>query len=88
MAYKVERRIRPGLPQVGYAPYGQVHAHSTGNPRSTAQNEADYFQTKDITTGFYTHLVGNGRVIQLAEVNRAHGMLVEVGINGAMHQLN
>lgn len=70
MAYKVERRIRPGLPQVGYAPYGQVHAHSTGNPRSTAQNEADYFQTKDITTGFYTHLVGNGRVIQLAEVNR------------------
>lgn len=70
MAYTVERRIRPGLPQVGYAPYGQVHAHSTGNPRSTAQNEADYFHNKDITTGFYTHLVGNGRVIQLAEVNR------------------
>lgn len=70
MAYKVERQIRPGLPQVGYAPYGQVHAHSTGNPRSTAQNEADYFHNKDINTGFYTHVVGNGRVIQLAEVNR------------------
>lgn len=70
MAYKVERRIRAGLPQVGVAPYGQVHAHSTGNPRSTAQNEADYFHNKDINTGFYTHLVGNGRVIQLAEVNR------------------
>lgn len=70
MVYKVERRIRPGLPQVGYAPYGQVHAHSTGNPRSTVQNEADYFHNKDITTGFYTHIVGNGRVIQLAEVNR------------------
>lgn len=70
MAYKVERRIRAGLPQVGVAPYGQVHAHSTGNPRSTAQNEADYFHNKDINTGFYTHIVGNGRVIQLAEVNR------------------
>ena len=70
MAYKVERRIRPGLPQVGVAPYGQVHAHSTGNPRSTVQNEADYFQNKDINTGFFTHLVGNGRVIQVAEVNR------------------
>ena len=70
MSYKVERRIRQGLPQVGYAPYGQVHAHSTGNPRSTAQNEADYFHNKDIKTGFYTHVVGNGRVIQLAEVNR------------------
>lgn len=70
MAYKVERRIRPGLPQVGVAPYGQVHAHSTGNPNSTAQNEADYFHNKNINTGFYTHIVGNGRVIQLAEVNR------------------
>lgn len=70
MAYKVERRIRPGLPQVGVAPYGQVHAHSTGNLNSTAQNEADYFHNKNINTGFYTHIVGNGRVIQLAEVNR------------------
>lgn len=70
MCYTIERRIRPNLPQVGTPPYGQVHAHSTGNPKSTVQNEADYFQTKDIETGFFTHIVGNGRVIQLAEVNR------------------
>lgn len=70
MAYTVERRIRAGLPQVGYAPYHQVHAHSTGNPNSTADNEANYMQTKDINSGFYTHVVGNGKVIQVGEVGR------------------
>ena len=67
---KIEKQIRVGLPQVGYAPYGQVHAHSTGNSNSTAQNEADYMNRKDINSGFYSHVVGNGRVIQVAEVNR------------------
>lgn len=66
----IERSIRGGLPMVGVPPYNQIHAHSTGNPRSTAQNEHDYFHRKDIATGFYTHVVGNGRVIQVAEVNR------------------
>lgn len=70
MAYTVEKRIRAGLPQVGFAPYHQVHAHSTANLKSTAQNEADYFHNKDINSGFYTHIVGNGRVIQVGEVNR------------------
>ena len=70
MAYTVEKRIRAGLPQVGSAPYRQVHAHSTGNPKSTAQNEADYFHNKDINSGFYTQVVGNGRDIQVGEVNR------------------
>lgn len=70
MAYKVERRIRTDLPQVGYAPYRQVHAHSTGNSNSTVDNEANYMQTKDINRGFYTHVVGNGKVIQVGEVNR------------------
>lgn len=70
MGYNVIRMIRRGLPQVGVAPYGQVHAHSTGNPNSTAKNEADYMQHKDINTGFYTHVVGNGQVYQVAEVNR------------------
>lgn len=67
---KIEKQIRKGLPMVGYAPYGQVHAHSTGNPGSTAQNEADYMNSKDINSGFYTHVVGNGRIIQVASVNR------------------
>ena len=67
---KIERQIRGGLPLVGYPPYGQVHPHSTGNRASTAQNEADYMGHKDINGGFYTHVVGNGRIIQVAEVNR------------------
>ena len=70
MAYTVERRIRAGLPQVGYAPYRQVHAHSTGNPNITADNEANFMQTKNINSGFYTHVVGNGKVIQVGEVGR------------------
>lgn len=62
--------MRTDTPQVGYAPYRQVHAHSTGNRNSTAQNEADYMQRKDLNSGFYTHIVGNGRIIQTAPTNR------------------
>lgn len=62
--------MRYDTPQVGYAPYRQVHAHSTGNPGSTAQNEADYMQRKNLNSGFYTHIVGNGRIIQTAPTNR------------------
>ncbi|RBR32274.1 lytic amidase [Enterococcus cecorum] len=62
--------MRNDTPQVGYAPYRQVHAHSTGNANSTAQNEADYMQRKDLNSGFYTHVVGNGRIIQTAPTNR------------------
>lgn len=62
--------MRTDTPQVGYAPYRQVHAHSTGNRNSTAQNEADYMQRKNLNSGFYTHAVGNGRIIQTAPTNR------------------
>lgn len=62
--------MRNDTPQVGYPPYRQIHAHSTGNPGSTAQNEYDYMMRKDLNSGFYTHVVGNGRVIQTAPTNR------------------
>lgn len=62
--------MRYDTPQVGYAPYRQVHAHSTGNRNSTAQNEADYMQRKNLNSGFYTHVVGNGHIIQTAPTNR------------------
>lgn len=62
--------MRNDTPQVGRPPYRQVHAHSTGNPGSTAQNEADYMARKDLNTGYYTHVVGNGRIIQTAPTNR------------------
>ena len=67
---KIEKQIRQGLPLVGVPPYGQIHAHSTGNPDSTAQNEADYMGRKNINLGYYTHVVGNGRIIQTAYTNR------------------
>ena len=62
--------MRNDTPQVGHPPYRQVHAHSTANPNSTAQNEADYMARKDLNSGYYTHVVGNGKVIQTAPTNR------------------
>ena len=66
----IKQQIRQGTPQVGVVPYRQIHAHSTGNPNSTAQNEADYMGRKDLNSGFYTHVVGNGQIIQVAPINR------------------
>ena len=63
-------RLRTNLPQVGVQPYRQVHAHSTGNRNSTAQNEADYHYRKDPELGFFSHVVGNGRVMQVGPVNQ------------------
>ena len=62
-------RYRDGLPQIGYAPYRQVHAHSTGNKNSTAQNEADYHMRRPVESGFFSHVVGNGRVMQVGPTN-------------------
>ncbi|MBZ1354009.1 N-acetylmuramoyl-L-alanine amidase family protein [Streptococcus sp. LPB0406] len=62
-------RYREGLPQIGYAPYRQIHAHSTGNKKSTAQNEADYHLRRSVESGFFSHVVGNGRVMQVGPVN-------------------
>ena len=62
-------RYREGLPQIGYAPYRQIHAHSTGNKNSTAQNEADYHMRRSVESGFFSHVVGNGRVMQVGPVN-------------------
>ena len=62
-------RLRTGLPQVGVRPYRQVHAHSTGNRNSTAQNEADYHMRRAVESGFFSHVVGNGRVMQVGPVN-------------------
>ena len=63
-------RYREGLPQIGYAPYHQIHAHSTGNRNSTAQNEADYHMRRPVESGFFSHVVGNGRVMQVGPVNQ------------------
>ena len=62
-------RYREGLPQIGYTPYHQIHAHSTGNKNSTAQNEADYHMRRPVESGFFSHVVGNGRVMQVGPTN-------------------
>ena len=62
-------RLRRDLPQVGTRPYRQVHAHSTGNRNSSVQNEADYHWRKNPESGFFSHVVGNGRVMQVGPVN-------------------
>ena len=66
---QVEKQVRE-TPQVGIKPYQQVHAHSTGNKRSTAQNEANYMARKNLEEGFYSHVVGNGRIIQVSNTNQ------------------
>ena len=63
-------KYREGLPQIGVQPYRQVHAHSTGNKNSTAQNEADYHLRRPIKSGFFSHVVGNGRVMQVGPTNQ------------------
>lgn len=63
-------RLRYDTPQIGEQPYRQVHAHSTGNKRSSVNNEADYMYSKDLDSGFFTHVVGNGKVYQTAQTDR------------------
>ena len=70
MALNIEKQIRQGLPVVGVAPFRQIHAHSTGNSRSTAQNEADYHSRRPVESGFFSHVVGNGRIIQTGPVGQ------------------
>ena len=71
MTYTLKKQIRADLPSISPGiKKTQIHAHSTGNPNSTAQNEADFMGRKDLNSGFYTHVVGNGVVIQTGNVNR------------------
>lgn len=70
MNYTEDTTYLRQTPQVGVAPYRQVHAHSTGNPTSKASGEANYMANKDLNSGFYTHVVGNGKVYQTAYVGQ------------------
>lgn len=63
--------------QGGYSvpPYTSVHAHDTGNPNSSMQNECDYL-AGHYNDAFYTHLVGwnpstgQAEAWQVAETNQ------------------
>ena len=60
-------------------PFRQVHEHSTGNPRSTVQNERDYL-AGHYTGANYTHLVGvtNGQA-DIRQVMNTNGGAYDVG---------
>ena len=74
MAYTVERNIVVPDKYVqnasGYvAPFRQVHLHSTANPSAPLDNEVAYL-SRNYPNGNYTHLVGDGRVIQVADIGQ------------------
>lgn len=60
-------------------PFRQVHEHSTGNPRSTVQNERDYL-AGHYAGANYTHLVGvtNGQA-DIRQVMNTNGGAYDVG---------
>ena len=60
-------------------PFRQVHEHSTGNPRSTVQNERDYL-AGHYPGANYTHLVGvtNGQA-DIRQVMNTNGGAYDVG---------
>lgn len=60
-------------------PFRQGHLHSTGNPRSTVQNERDYL-AGHYAGANYTHLVGitNGQV-DIRQVMNTNGGAYDVG---------
>jgi N-acetylmuramoyl-L-alanine amidase len=66
---EVEIKLRTDTPQVGVVPYRQVHAHSTGNPTSTVQNEVDN-QINNRPQGFANDWVGNSRIVRTSPLNR------------------
>ena len=59
--------------------FHQIHLHSTGNPRSTVQNERDYL-AGHYNLANYTHLVGitNGEV-DIRQVMNTNGGAWDVG---------
>lgn len=66
--------------QIGLVPpFRQVHEHSTGNPRSTVQNERDYL-AGHYAGANYTHLVGvtNGQA-DIRQVMNTNGGAYDVG---------
>lgn len=60
-------------------PFRQIHNHSTGNPRSTVQNERDYL-AGHYAGANYTHLVGvtNGQA-DIRQVMNTNGGAYDVG---------
>ncbi|WP_225221087.1 DUF3597 family protein [Bacillus norwichensis] len=74
MAYKIEKRIIPGLPDVPLTAIRFIVAHESGNPNNAGPNslEAEInFMTRNWRNAFTSHWVGGGgRIVQIAPVGR------------------
>lgn len=74
MAYKIERKIIPGLTQKALSSRLFVVAHESGNPNNTGANSLDNevsFMTRNWKNAYVTHWVGGGgRIVQVAEVGK------------------
>lgn len=84
MAYEIKQDIvvpnNYVKSQMGLVPpFRQIHNHSTGNPKSTVQNERDYL-AGHYAGANYTHLVGvtNGQV-DIRQVMNTNGGAYDVG---------
>lgn len=81
MVNVIKNIVVPGKPAVAAglarAPFRQVHLHSTGNPDATNANTISYL-SRSYGNAYYTHLVGEGKAIQVAETN---GGAYDVGGN-------
>lgn len=74
MAYKIEKRIIPGLPDIPIRSSRFIIAHESGNLRNTGPNSLDAeveFMTANWRNAFTSHFVGSGgRIVQLAPVGK------------------
>lgn len=77
MAYKIERRIIPGLTQGPLVSSNFVVAHDSGNPNNTGPNSLENeisFMTRNYKNAFTSHWVGGGgKIVLLAEVGKFQG---------------
>lgn len=74
MAFKIEQRIIPGLPNIALTARRYVIAHEAGNPNNTGPNALENeisFMSRNFKNAFVSHWVGGGgRIVQLAPVGR------------------
>lgn len=74
MAYKIEKKIIPGLNQGNLASANLVIAHDSGNPHNTGSNSLENevrYMTEHWRTAFTSHWVGSGgRIVQLAQTGK------------------
>ena len=72
MVNVIKNIVVPGKPAVANGsavpPFRQIHLHSTGNPNATNADSISYL-SREWGNAYYTHIVGEGKAIQVAATN-------------------